>query len=104
MFVVGIAVAATVSAVPEAAYAAEPHAAVVAVESIDQVLNNMRAWLMGLLGAWVALCATVGWFRYTSGESDEVERGKRSLRYAGLGFIGAMLTPLIIKVLTAWVA
>ncbi|MFF5293001.1 pilin [Paractinoplanes globisporus] len=89
---------------PRAAFAAEPGSMVLAVDSVAQVFNNVRAWLMGLLFAWASLCLTIGFLRWTSGEPDEVEKGKRTLRNAAIGFAGALLTPLLLTIISKWVA
>ena len=94
----------SVVAVPHAAYAAEPDMAVLAVESIDQVVNNIRLWLVGILASWATLCLTVGFLRYTSGEPGEVEKGKLALRSAAIGYAGALLAPLLVTIIAKWVA
>nr|WP_221378383.1 pilin [Actinoplanes polyasparticus] len=77
---------------------------VLAAESINQVVNNIRIWLMGILAGWATLCLTVAFLRYTSGEADEVERGKRGFRSAAIGYAGALLSPLIVTIVGQWVA
>ncbi|GAA0490986.1 hypothetical protein Ade02nite_23220 [Paractinoplanes deccanensis] len=89
---------------PEAAFAAAPAETVLAADSIATVLNNVRAWAMGFLAAWASLCLTVGFLRYTSGEADEVEKGKRALRSAAVGYAGALLVPLLLTIIAAWTA
>ncbi len=84
--------------------AAEPGAVVLAAASIDQVVNNIRLWLMGILAGWATLCLTVGFLRYTSGEPGEVERGKIAFRSAAIGYAGALLAPLIVTIVGGWVA
>ncbi|BCJ51781.1 hypothetical protein Asp14428_32560 [Actinoplanes sp. NBRC 14428] len=84
--------------------AAEPGTVVLAADSIDQVVNNIRLWLMGILAGWATLCLTVGFLRYTSGEPGEVERGKIALRSAAIGYAGALLAPLIVTIVGGWVA
>ena len=37
---------------------------VLAADSIDQVVNNIRLWLLGILSGWATLCLTVGFLRY----------------------------------------
>ena len=77
---------------------------VLAAESIDQVVNNIRLWLVGILAGWATLCLTVGFLRYTSGEPGEVERGKIAFRSAAIGYAGALLAPLIVTIVGGWVA
>lgn len=89
-------------AAPEAAHAAEP--VVLAAESIQQVVDNIRLWLVGILAAWATLCLTVGFIRYTSGEPGEIEKGKVALRSAAIGYAGALLAPLLVTIVAGWVA
>ena len=84
--------------------AAEPGMVVLAADSIDQVVNNIRLWLVGILAGWATLCLTVGFLRYTSGEPGEVERGKLAFRSAAIGYAGALLAPLIVTIVGGWVA
>ncbi|MEU7753626.1 pilin [Micromonospora sp. NPDC049171] len=91
-------------AAPGAAYAAEPAPVVLAVESITQVIDNIRLWLLGILAAWATLCLTVGFLRYTSGEPGEVEKGKLAFRSAVIGYAGALLAPLLVTIVGQWVA
>ena len=84
--------------------AAEPGTVVLAAASIEQVVNNIRVWVMGILAGWATLCLTVGFLRYTSGEPGEVERGKIAFRSAALGYAGALLSPLIVTIVAGWVA
>ena len=86
------------------AAASDPGMVVLAVESIGQVVNNIRLWLVGILAGWATLCLTVGFLRYTSGEPGEVERGKMAFRSAAIGYAGALLSPLIVTIVGRWVA
>jgi hypothetical protein len=79
-------------------------AVVLAADSIDEVVNNIRIWLVGIFAGWATLCLTVAFLRYTSGEADEVERGKRGFRSAAIGYAGALLSPLIVTIVGQWVA
>ncbi|WP_213454659.1 pilin [Rhizomonospora bruguierae] len=98
------AVTATFVAAPGTAYAAEPAPVVLAAESITQVVDNIRIWLLGILAAWATLCLTVGFLRYTSGEPGEVEKGKLAFRSAAIGYAGALLAPLLVTIVGEWVA
>lgn len=88
------------------AASADPRMVVLAAAptSIAQVIGNIRAWMMGILVAWATLCGTVAFLRYTSGEPEEVEKGKRGFRSAAIGLAGALLTPLILTIVASWVA
>jgi len=93
---VAIAVVATGSA----AYAAEPVEPT--VTSIDQVIDNIRLWLLSILAAWATFCLVVGFIRYTSGDLGEVEKGKLGLRNAAIGYAGALLAPLLVTIVGEW--
>jgi MFS family permease len=82
----------------------DPGTVVPATGSINEVVNNIRIWLMGIFAGWATLCLTVAFLRYTSGEADEVERGKRGFRSAAIGYAGALLSPLIVTIVGQWVA
>jgi hypothetical protein len=96
------AAALSLLAAPRAANAADP--VVLGAESIQQVVDNIRLWLVGILAAWATLCLTVGFIRYTSGEPGEVEKGKVALRSAAIGYAGALLAPLLVTIVAGWVA
>lgn len=90
----------------DAAYAAEPGTVVLAAESIDQVVNNIRTWLLGILVAVATLFLTVGGLRYlaANGDPGEVEKAKTALRSAALGYALALLAPLFVTIVGRWVA
>ncbi|MFI6161647.1 pilin [Micromonospora haikouensis] len=100
------AVTAVLVAVPHVAYAAEPAPVVLAVESIEQVANNIRTWLIGILVAVATLFLTVGGLRYmaANGDPGEVEKAKLALRSAAIGYALALLAPLFVTIVGAWVA
>jgi hypothetical protein len=70
-------------------------------ESIDQVLSNIRGWLMGILAALATVMATVGGIRYVIADGDpgEIQRAKTAFRGAGIGFALAALAPLLVTIL-----
>ncbi|MFD6463867.1 pilin [Streptomyces roseolus] len=74
---------------------------VVAVASIDQVLNNLRNWIVGILALIATVCLTIGGTRYLicSGDPGEIEKAKIALKAACLGYALAMLAPVIVEVL-----
>ncbi|QOC92231.1 pilin [Micromonospora craniellae] len=100
------AVTVALAAVPVAAYAAEPTSAVLAAESIQQVANRIRAWLVSILVAVATLFLTVGGLRYlaANGDPGEVEKAKLALRSAAIGYGLALLAPLFVTIVGAWVA
>jgi hypothetical protein len=72
------------------------------VTSLDQVINNIRLWLIGILAAYATFCLVVAFFRYTSGEADEVAKAKVGFRSAAIGYAGAILAPLLVTIIGGW--
>jgi hypothetical protein len=89
---------------PGTAHAAEPTDPPTepTVTSLDQVLDNLRLWLLGILAAYATLCLVVAFLRYTSGEADEVARAKVGFRSAAIGYAGAILAPLLVTIIGGW--
>ncbi|MCG3755857.1 hypothetical protein FKO37_35730 [Amycolatopsis sp. Poz14] len=73
--------------------------------SLDQVVTNVRNLLIGLLVGLATLFLTIGGVRYLAADGDpgEVERAKKSLRNAAIGYGLAMLAPVIVTVLKSLV-
>jgi hypothetical protein len=71
------------------------------VTSIGQVLDNIRNWIIGILGGLATLFLTIGAARYlmAGGDPGEVERARAAFRSAGFGYALALLAPLIVQVL-----
>ncbi|MBF6183367.1 pilin [Nocardia otitidiscaviarum] len=69
--------------------------------SFDEVLNNLRNWIVGILALIATVCLTIGGTRYLicSGDPGEVERAKVALRAACIGYALAMLAPVVVAVL-----
>lgn len=82
-------------ATPAAAQAATPPA------SLDQVVDNARLWVMGLLAGLATLFFVIGAARYVmaGGDPGQVERAKQTLRSALAGYALALLAPVILSVL-----
>jgi hypothetical protein len=91
-----------------AAYAAtpDPTAPTVGVTSLQQVIDNIRVWLFGLLVAVATLFLTIGGVRlmWANGDPGEAEKGKAALRSAAIGYGLALLAPLIVTIVGGWVA
>ena len=106
VFLLVAAVAATALVVTHGtAYAAEIGAVPLAADSIDQVANNIRTWLVGILVAVATLFLTVGGLRlmWANGDPGEAEKGKAALKSAAIGYALALLSPLIVTVVAGWV-
>lgn len=69
--------------------------------SIDQVLTNLRGWLIGILAGLATLFLTLGGVRYViaNGDPGEIEKAKTAFRGAGIGYGLAVLAPLVVTVL-----
>jgi hypothetical protein len=72
-----------------------------AVNSLPTVINNMTAWIVGILAAVATLFLTIGGTRYlmAGGDPSEVERAKGALKSAGIGYGLALLAPVILTIL-----
>ncbi|WP_245672680.1 pilin [Nocardia anaemiae] len=93
---------AVITVVAAGAAAAAPPGQVLAIaSSLDQVLENLRNWLIGILAALATVCLTVAGARYLIGAGDpaEMEKAKSAFRAACLGYALAMLAPVIVTVL-----
>jgi hypothetical protein len=69
--------------------------------SVDELLTNIRNWLMGILAALATVFLSIGGVRYVMGGGDpgEIEKAKTAFRSAGFGFALAALAPLVVTVL-----
>lgn len=69
--------------------------------SVDQVLNNIRTYVMGILAGLATVFLTIGGVRYVLGGGDpgEIEKAKTSFKAAGIGYALAALAPLVVTVL-----
>jgi Type IV secretion system pilin len=75
------------------------------VTSIGQVLDNIRNWIIGILGGLATLFLTIGAARYlmAGGDPGEVERARAAFRSAGFGYALALLAPLVVQILKSLV-
>jgi Type IV secretion system pilin len=83
---------------------AEPHngAVVLAIAaSVDEVLTNIRDWLMGILAGLATVFLTIGGVRrvFGGGDPGEQEKAKECFKAAGIGYALAALAPLVVTVL-----
>jgi hypothetical protein len=69
--------------------------------SVDEVLTNVRNWIMGILAGLATVCLSVGGVRRVLGGGDpgEVEKAKAAFRSAAWGYGGAALAPLVVEIL-----
>ena len=69
--------------------------------SLDQVLDNIRNWLIGILAGLATVCLTVAGARYliASGNPGELEKAKSAVKAACAGYALAMLAPVVVSIL-----
>jgi hypothetical protein len=69
--------------------------------SVDQVLTNIRNWVMGILAGLATVFLSIGGVRYVmaGGDPGEVEKAKTAFKAAGIGYGLAALAPLVVTVL-----
>lgn len=70
-------------------------------QTIDEVLNNIRNWIMGILAGIAIVLFSIAGLRYlmASGEPGEVEKAKGALKAGCIGFGLAALAPLVVEIL-----
>ena len=69
--------------------------------TLDQVVDNARGWVMGLLAGLATLFLVIGGARYVmaGGDPSQVERAKVTIKSALAGYALALLAPVILTVL-----
>jgi Type IV secretion system pilin len=96
-------VAAVLFASGATTYAESPDSTVVLAiaGSIDEVLTNIRNWLMGILAGLATVFLTIGGVRrvFGGGDPGEQEKSKEAFKAAGIGYGLAALAPLVVTVL-----
>ncbi|MEV6639636.1 pilin [Amycolatopsis sp. NPDC051371] len=70
-------------------------------QTVDQVLTNIRNWIMGILAGIALVFFTIGGLRYlmAGGNPGEVDKAKDAFKAAGIGFGLAALAPLAVEIL-----
>lgn len=71
------------------------------VGSIDQVLSNIRDWVMGILAGLATVFLSIGGvYRVTAGgEPGGHEKAKECFKAAAIGYCMAALAPVVVHVL-----
>ncbi|MEU7474361.1 pilin [Lentzea sp. NPDC042327] len=75
---------------------------VVALAStLNEVLTNIRNWIIGIAAAIATVCFSIGGLRLliNGSEPGEVDKAKASFKSGGVGFAIAMLAPLVVAIL-----
>ncbi|WP_434453342.1 pilin [Lentzea sp. E54] len=98
--VVALALVLTTSA-PTTAVAHADTAVLALAGSVDEVLTNIRNWLMGILAGLATVFLTIGGVRrvFGGGDPGEHEKSKEAFKAAGIGYVLAALAPLVVTVL-----
>ncbi|MFF9897759.1 pilin [Streptomyces longispororuber] len=83
------------------AYAADGAAVLALAESVNEVLDNIRNWIMGVLAGLATVFLTIGGVLYlmAGGDPGEVQRAKTAFKSAGFGYGIAALAPLVVEIL-----
>ncbi|MBP5942511.1 hypothetical protein F3K43_46995 [Streptomyces sp. LBUM 1476] len=83
------------------ASAAGPGQTLGAAASVNEVLTNIRNWIMGIAATLATVFLSIGGLRYMTagGDPSEVEKAKIAFRGAGWGYGIVVLAPLIVEIL-----
>jgi hypothetical protein len=75
-------------------------AALATANDLNQVIDNLRVWITGLLAALATLLLMVGGVRYllAAGDPGSHERAKGSIRAALIGYALALLAPVLVSI------
>ncbi|AXB43674.1 pilin [Amycolatopsis albispora] len=70
-------------------------------QTVTEVFDNIRNWLVGILAGLATVFLTVGGVRYlmAGGDPGEVEKAKQAFKSAGWGYGLAALAPLVVEIL-----
>ncbi|MCY1144029.1 pilin [Actinoplanes sp. Pm04-4] len=74
-----------------------------AVNDLATVINNLRYWVMSIIGGVATLFLCLGGFRYlmAGGDPSEIERAKTAFKSAAIGYALALLAPVILTILNS---
>ena len=74
--------------------------AALAAADLNQVIENMRVWITGLLAGLATLLLMIGGVRYlfAGGDPGQHERAKGSIRTALIGYALALLAPVLVSI------
>jgi Type IV secretion system pilin len=74
--------------------------AALAASDLNQVIENLRVWITGLLAGLATLLLMIGGVRYllAGGDPGMHERAKGSIRTALIGYALALLAPVLVSI------
>jgi Type IV secretion system pilin len=80
---------------------AAPAPDILAVNSINDVIDGLKGWVMGILAAVATLFLVVGGLRYMTagGDPAQAEQAKGNFKAALAGYALAVLAPVILQAL-----
>nr|WP_254126434.1 pilin [Amycolatopsis sp. CA-230715] len=80
---------------------AETVQVVALAKTVDEVLNNIRTWVMGILAGISLVLFSFAGLRYllASGDPGEIEKAKGAFKAGCIGFGLAALAPLVVEIL-----
>ncbi|MCI3928800.1 pilin [Streptomyces sp. AN091965] len=83
------------------AFAADGGDVLALAKSVNDVLDNIRNWIMGVLAGLATVFLTIGGVLYlmAGGDPGEVQRAKTAFKSAGWGYGIAALAPLVVEIL-----
>lgn len=69
--------------------------------SLDDVLNNLRNWVLGIVGSVAIAFFSWGGLKLllASGDPEEIGKAKNAFKNGGYGLAVALLAPLLVAVL-----
>ena len=99
LLLAGLATAGFLALSPPAV--AETTHVVALARTIDDVLGNIRNWIMGILALLATVFLTIGGVRYViaNGDPGEVGKAKQAFVSAAFGYGLAALAPLVVEIL-----
>ena len=97
---VAVAAVVLVLSAPAAAFADTTDPVVLAANSLPQVINNLRIFLMGILAAVATLFLVVAgvYWATAGGDPAQIDKAKSALRNALVGYGLAVLAPVLLQV------
>jgi hypothetical protein len=74
--------------------------AALAASDLNQVIDNLRVWLTGLLAALATVLLMIGGVRYIAAGHDpgQLERAKGAIKAALGGYALALLAPVLVSI------
>jgi hypothetical protein len=89
---------------PDTAAFGEPVPPTVGVTSLDEVVENLRLWVFGLIAAVATLYLTLGAVRLmtANGKPEDIEKGWSAIRSAMIGYAFAIFSPVVVTIVGSW--